>query len=518
MHITTKTIFFIAHPQATSGEMMEKALLSGWQLNPLSSKKDRLDFYDTFEWNAFEKEVVIVKNKKNLSLINLNTGHETASISFSQNPSFFSHNDLPPGKLKNRLASYSGIRSFIRLCSINTLINSYHILDNNEKTIGILTSTSLSLAENKNQEPFTSLYSLIPLKGYQEEVEKLAHHNSLGSALDFKELFLLIMATAGQNVQGYSSKIHLTLDADAPIHESTQRLLQFTLSILHQNEFGIRKNIDSEFLHDYRVALRRTRSLLKQLKGIYDPQETTYFLNACKELGKKTNELRDSDVYLLRQETYFHYLPTFLQPPLKLFFSDIATSRKALHNQFCSYLLSSDYQSFLEEWEKVVHRQSLPDPEKAPNASHSTMAVALDTIKKAWKKVIRHGRQISPETTDPELHALRIDCKKLRYLLEFFSSIFPQKTITPVIRQMKELQENLGDFVDFAVQLQFLQNSIVSKPINSNGNLCSASMGGLMATLFQKQEEARQKFHKTFRSFDNDETTQLFHDLLTSTP
>ena len=143
--------------------------------------------------------------------------------------------------------------------------------------------------------------------------------------------------------------------------------------------------------------------------------------------------------------------------------------------------------------------------------------IAEGSIKKAWKKVIRHGRHISSETTDTELHALRIDCKKLRYLLEFFSSIFPPKNIVPVIRKMKELQENLGDFVDFSVQLQFLYDRLTAMPVGEKERLCAASMGGLMATLFHEQEKARRKFHKTFRTFDNDETAQLFHDLLLCT-
>jgi transcriptional regulator with XRE-family HTH domain len=37
-------------------------------------------------------------------------------------------------------------------------------------------------------------------------------------------------------------------------------LLQPGLEILVANEPGIRGNVDSEFLHDYRVAVRRTRS------------------------------------------------------------------------------------------------------------------------------------------------------------------------------------------------------------------------------------------------------------------
>jgi len=517
MHITTKTLYFTLQSSGQLELIFEKGLLYGWRLKALSSTEEQLDFYDTFEWNAFEKEAVIVKTKKSLSFIDLNTGQERASVDFSRDPSILSPALLPSGKLKNLLSSYSDIRAFIRLCSINTLIRSYHILDDNEKIIGVLTSTSLCLADKKNPEPFASLFSLIPLKGYQEEIEKLVDQNSFGSALDFKDLFLLIMRASGQNVQGYSSKISLSLDADASIHESTRRLLQFTLSILQKNEHGIKNNIDTEFLHDYRVAIRRTRSVLKQLKGIFDPQESAFFLNAFKNLGKQTNELRDSDVYLLQQESYFNYLPPFLQSPLKPFFSDIAASRKKLHKQFCRYLASSDYQSFVNKWNRFVYRESLPDPQQAPNASLSTITVAMETIKKAWKKVIRHGRHVSSETTDAELHALRIDCKKLRYLLEFFSSIFPQKTITPVIRKLKELQENLGNFVDFAVQLRFLHDRLTAMPPIKEELLYSASMGGLMATLFHKQEEAREQFHKTFRQFDSDETAQHFHNLLSGT-
>jgi len=517
MH-TTKTIYLTVTPPEDSGLLFEKLLHSGWRLKALSATKEQHDFYDTFEWNAFEKDVVIVKSKKSISLVDLNTGQETDSTAFKGNPSFFFPADLPLGKLKERLLSYSDIRAFIKLCSITTFIQSYHILDEIEKTIGVLTSTSLYVEGSKKEEPFASLLSLIPLRGYQEEIEKITHHNSLGTPLDFKELFLFIMTASGQNVQGYSSKILLNLDADASIHESTQRLLQSTHSILQKNEHGIKNNIDTEFLHDYRVAIRRTRSILKQLKGVYDQRETAFYLNAFKELGKKTNQLRDSDVYLLQQETYYNFLPAFLQLSLKPFFNDIAASRKKLHKQFCSYLASSDYQLFLHKWHKFVYRDSLPDSLQAPNASLSTRVVAKGSIKKAWKKVIRHGRHISSETTDAELHALRIDCKKLRYLLEFFSSIFPHNSIIPVIRKLKELQDNLGDFVDCSVQLQFLCDRLNAMPPGEKECFCAASMGGLMATLFQVQEKARRKFHKTFRSFDNDETAQLFHDLLSNTP
>ncbi len=520
MSATTKTVYFkLSH--AASVESLPENILqylpAEWRLKALALSKERRDFYDTFEWQAFDRDIVIVKNKKNISLVDLNTGHEITSLPFTPSPSFFFSDTLPPCKLREELCTCSTIRAFMKLCSLDAHITSYRMLDENEKTIAILTSESLFLHGSHGKEPFTYYFAISPYRGYEDKIaqvgKSLADNKNVESILDFKQLFELMMHNAGHTAQHYSSKIRLTLDPDTPIHESARRLLQFTFSVMRLNEEGITKNIDSEFLHDYRVAIRRTRSILKQLKGVFEPSETSYYLNCFRDLCKRTNELRDRDVYLLQQATYFHYLPPALQPSLKIFFDNIASSRKMLHRQFSRYLSSDSYKSFLEEWEAYLNRPSHPEPEQITNASLSTRSIAVETIRKAWKKVIRRGRLISKETTDAELHGLRIDCKKLRYLLEFFASIFPHKTITPFIRQMKELQENLGDFVDFSVQLLFLHEQLTLMP---QDKLLAASTGGLMAILFQKKEEARLKFHKTFRSFDHEQTIQLFHDLLTS--
>ncbi len=492
MHTTSKTVYFRLNQADANDLLPENALPSGWQLKAHASRKERRDYYDTFEWQAFEKEVAIVKKRRTLFLTDLHTGQEKASLPFPAHPSSFFANALPSGILKAELSSLTDIRAFIRLCQVDAAITSYRILDDNEKSVALLTSESLSLAGNEMPEPFVHLLALSPLRGYDDEMERmvtsLTSDNKIATVLDFRELFLLIMNAASLSVHEYSSKISLDLDGDAPVYHSARQLLQFTFSVMRANEEGLKKNLDSEFLHDYRVAIRRTRSILKQLKGVFEPEESAYYLRLFRELGKRTNELRDRDVSLLREASYFRSLPPCLQPSLKLFFIDIAASRKKLHRQFCRYLASDPCQSALAEWNAFVHQQSVPDPEHCPNASLSTASVAVESIKKAWKTVIRHGRQASEETTDNEIHALRIDCKKLRYLLEFFSSIFPHKSVAPAVRQLKELQDNLGDFVDFSVQLHFLRERLTELPPGKEEIVLAASMGALMATLLTNRK------------------------------
>ena len=78
---------------------------------------------------------------------------------------------------------------------------------------------------------------------------------------------------------------------------------------MRQNEAGIRADWDTEFLHDFRVAIRRTRSALSQIKGVLPVDAVEHFKDAFRELGRSTNRLRDLDVYLLEEETYRAMLP-----------------------------------------------------------------------------------------------------------------------------------------------------------------------------------------------------------------
>jgi len=183
--------------------------------------------------------------------------------------------------------------------------------------------------------------------------------------------------------------------------------------------------------------------------------------------------------------------------------------------RFSSFLRSKAYRAMLDEWNGLLREtERNPVPVATEDTEdRSTQAVAKKNIRKAWKKVLRHGRAIPAQASDAELHSLRIDCKKLRYLLELFASLFPDKTMATVVRQLKELQENLGMFVDLAVQQQYLAGHIEQMKEKPSDPELAAALGGLITTLHCRQQKTRKLFHRTFRHFDNDETETLFNAL-----
>ena len=494
-------------------------LPEGWRLDRISSRKERQAFYDTFENQAYQKELLVVRKNGHIEVCSLETGKLIAEASLPGTPSFFFPASLPAGEARKMLLECSNIRAFMRSCSIDVMISSWRVLDDNQKTVAILNSESLYPTDVKSPDAVARFHSITPLKGYHRELARILR--ALPEPVDayringFRERYLHIIESCGYIVGGYSAKVRLQLDPEATIHENVRRLLQFTTSVMQANEQGIRKNIDTEFLHDYRVALRRSRSILRQLTGVFDPHRTAWALAGLRELGKKTNRLRDNNVCLLEKERYLDMVPPSLKPSLARFFDDLSNERRVLQRQFCNHLSSSEYRKFMTEWDAFINEEELPDQERAPNSAISTKIVAAKAIRKAWKKVIAHGRRIGTKAADKELHELRIDCKRLRYLLEFFSSLFPQKASGRLVNYLKELQDNLGEFVDISVQLDFLLGRIESIHATKDGILLAAAIGSLTASLFRELELAREKFGETFSKFDDEPARELFDELLT---
>ena len=79
-------------------------------------------------------------------------------------------------------------------------------------------------------------------------------------------------------------------------------------------------------------------------------------------------------------------------------------------------------------------------------------------IERAQARVLEHGRAITPASPAEDLHDLRKDAKRLRYLLECFGSLFEPKARKAFVSRLKQLQDNLGDHQDAEVQVGRLRD------------------------------------------------------------
>ena len=150
-----------------------------------------------------------------------------------------------------------------------------------------------------------------------------------------------------------------------------------------------------------------------------------------------------------------------------------------------------------------------------PNAALGPYEYASAQIWKRYRKICRIASAIGPDTADVEVHDLRIHCKKLRYLMEFFASLFPQAAFKSLLKPLKILQDNLGMINDYAVQqinLQQFLRKVGNWPDGVDLEVAQ-SVGALTAALHAQQAEERAKTVKSFAAFNSPQIQQTFRVL-----
>jgi CHAD domain-containing protein len=145
-------------------------------------------------------------------------------------------------------------------------------------------------------------------------------------------------------------------------------------------------------------------------------------------------------------------------------------------------------------------------PSKEPkNATRAANAVAGERIIKAYTRLVRRASELDDDSPAAEVHRLRIEAKKLRYLLECFRTLFPEKVIEPQIGKLKKLQNALGGFNDMAVQQRYLAELKGELEPEVNTDTIRA-IDRLAADLADRQQEHRDALHDRLQSFVDEST------------
>jgi CHAD domain-containing protein len=83
-----------------------------------------------------------------------------------------------------------------------------------------------------------------------------------------------------------------------------------------------------------------------------------------------------------------------------------------------------------------------------------------------------------------------------------------------LIKQLKQLQENLGDFNDLSVQQEFLMQQLQRlKPRSDQTIMLAAAIGGLITRLGIEHQQVRSQFLSVFDRFNSVENQRRFKTL-----
>jgi CHAD domain-containing protein len=500
-------------PDSLDEKQFIRQLVDQYPIKKEPTVTEKFEIFDTFDWRLFNKSLILQLSGNSLFLRKLYKPDLIHSVRIHSAPVFIE--DFPAGELKEQLASIIKMRALLRLVEIQSRSTPYRILNPDEKTVARLVFEKFWPLPNKRRSALAAHLWLKPVKGYNKHARKLVKHFQAAGLSESKkeDLFFKALELADNKPGSYSAKINIQLDSAMRSDQAAKVVLRFLLDVMRINEAIFEKDLDTEVLHDFRVAVRRTRSALAQIKNVFPSRTTARFKKNFAYVGKLSNVLRDLDVYLLNQDAYKAMLPAVLRDDIDPLFRHLRKKRAQAFQQVVRGLRSKKYSNIMMDWEAFLNKPP-PSSATATNAELPVIDMARQRIYKRYRGIVKMGSRILAKPEDEMLHVLRIECKKLRYLLEFFAGLFPRKKVKTLIEQLKNLQDNLGDFNDLCIQQEYLLNISAELPASQRQlQKTLVAIGSLIETLDHKKQSVKDAFAKTFTDFAAPENQALFREL-----
>ena len=421
--------------------------------------------------------------------------------------------DLPTGPARDRLVSVAGIRALLPAARAVSRVRDLRVLNADAKTVAWLTvdRTTVSYPEAAQ---LPARLQVTAVRGYQPQAKRVAEllAAAAGPAGPARSPLDAALAAAGRRAEDYSSKLDIQLAPDMPARLALRAVLLNLLDTIQVNVPGTLRDIDTEFLHDLRVAVRRTRSALKLAGDVLPAGPAGRFGPEFKWLGDLTTPTRDLDVYLLGYQDMADSLVSAKPAELSPFHDHLAVQRGMEQRRLARGLRSARFSRVMGDWRSTL--AGLGPAQGGPRA----VDLATARLRRAHQRVLRQGRAISPASPPERLHDLRKRCKELRYLLEFFASLFDPAAHQRAVRDLKGLQDCLGEFQDRQVQQHELRE-FASQMMADRDTPATAllAMGELAGQLGLRQQAARDEFAGRFHDFASRASERRFRVLTAGT-
>ncbi len=469
------------------------------------------EVYDSFDWRLYQKGWQLIRRDQQYLITRCADGQMVAVADVDSSKPRAFHWDFPVSAFSMCLEPVLEMRALLPMAVVTQQSTLLNVRNTDAKTVARLAIDRFGI--QAGDLPVMRC-RLLPVRGYDKEVGQVtALLEEMGLAPAQGSPVMAILEKSGITPGGYSSKIDVSLAPDLPAAAAVRRIMESLVATMQVNLPGVHEDIDSEFLHDFRVAVRRARSLLGQTQGVLASETTATLQQQLKAIGAMTGNVRDLDVYLLKKTAYGDLVPDVLKPGVLQLFRTLQRKRRYAKDRMIQAMAGDDFTAAMQALQAFVQSEP-PDRTAGVGASQPIAEVAKAAIYKRYRRVVKRGRRIEAATPDEKLHALRIDCKKLRYLLEFFASLFPKDRMKGLIKQLKRLQENLGDFNDLSVQQHFLIAHLATlRPQSAQAILASAAIGGLVSRLYASHSRVREQFMDVFGRFDSPENRKQFKTL-----
>lgn len=219
-----------------------------------------------------------------------------------------------------------------------------------------------------------------------------------------------------------------------PAYLETNQAFLFILNLLFEKIKVLRnvflKTKDKNDLHKIRVLLRKIRTILKFSN--FDKDKIDVLKLVTKNIADMTNKKREMDIFLdfLKEQNAIVEFSQYIEK-----YNDNLT------NKLVMFFESDEFELFLQKFSEFLNFDFGKSGSIIKDYSAKIILKQIKIIKMALK-------ELDENSPNEVFHKIRIEFKKLRYVLEYFSILFNDKKLQKIAKKSKKMQNLFGKLQD----------------------------------------------------------------------
>lgn len=367
--------------------------------------------------------------------------------------------EIPRPRIAARLARLCEDRALLPLCRVPVALHVLHWRDALAKRIAEIEILRVGA---RGELPALLFVAIRPVRGEERACARLlrvCRRDALAQARPVDPARALRAERGGP---AYRAKPVVELDPAAPAGAALANLFEAYGEVLWANERGIVEDLDPEFLHDFRVALRSLRSWTSDLRKVMSRAARARVKDELATLNHATGRLRDLDVLGAALPGYLAALGGIAPDAALRLTALVAAARDEAQRALAAHLRSREYRQFRRRWPRLC-RQLAAGRHRGRDGDAPLLEVVRAALRRRREEVVDFDWTRAED--DPAvLHELRKECKKLRYLLEGFQRLFDPARCRRAIAELKQVQTAMGDTWDLHVHHALLESLTAELP------------------------------------------------------
>ena len=296
---------------------------------------------------------------------------------------------LPPGPVCDAIAPVTGIRALMVVSDERRRVRRLDLRNRDAKTVAWV-----EVDEPASATASPAQVTVHSLRGYDDQARR-ADRLLIGLGLVRVENDEAVPASSAQETS--------VTDRSVPAALLLRAALTGFFVTMGENLPGLLDDVDTEFLHDFRVSVRRTRATLKLGRPALGEAMRSRWEPAFKSLGDLTTPVRDLDVYQLALPAMGLWLVTADRADLNPLAAHLQHRRAQEHRRLVRSLRSAKFQQLLTQWGQEL--VTLGDTAQDADLEQLSAGWLADrSISRAHRRVARDGALIGADSPAEHLH------------------------------------------------------------------------------------------------------------------